>query len=121
MLPFVRRDKGGRRVFYESDFRALALVTCLKNTGMSIKDIHKFIVWCGQGDTSLKKRYEIIQRQKEIIQQKLDEFNGYMEMIDYKMWYYSTAIKAGTEAIHKKEARAKVMPVYFRPRIGRQD
>ena len=50
LLPFVERSDGGIRMFQESDFEWLALIECLKKTGMSIKDIKSFVDLCVEGD-----------------------------------------------------------------------
>lgn len=101
LLPFVERSQSGLRKFKEGDFEWLAVINCLKNTGMSIKDIKVFIDWCMEGDTTLEKRLEMFLKQKEIVQAQINELQRYMNKIDYKIWYYETAVKAGTESIHK--------------------
>ncbi len=50
LLPFVDRTEGGIRKFKEDDFEWLSIIECLKNTGMSIKDIKAFIDWCMDGE-----------------------------------------------------------------------
>ena len=42
LLPFVERSDGGIRMFKDSDMESLAMIECLKKTGMSIKDIKLF-------------------------------------------------------------------------------
>lgn len=103
LLPFVERTPSGLRSFKEGDFEWLGVINCLKNTGMSIKDIKVFIDWCMEGDTTLEKRFEMFRRQKEIVQAQIDELQKYMDKIDYKVWYYKTAVEAGTESIHSTE------------------
>lgn len=100
LLPFVERTPSGLRSFKESDFEWLAVINCLKNTGMSIKDIKMFIDWCVEGDTTLEKRLEMFKRQKELVQAQMDELQKHMDKINYKVWYYETAVKAGTESVH---------------------
>ena len=43
LLPFVERSEGGIRMFKDSDIEWLNIIECLKKTGMSIKEIKKFI------------------------------------------------------------------------------
>ena len=38
LLPFVDKKPNGTRVFKEDDFKSLGIITCLKNSGLSIKD-----------------------------------------------------------------------------------
>ena len=102
LLPFLEKDKNGNRIFRESDLEALSLISCMKETGMSIKDLKNFMQLCTKGDSSLKERLEIVKAHKLKVEEQLAKIHKHMEKIDYKIWYYSTAVEAGTEAIHKK-------------------
>jgi DNA-binding transcriptional MerR regulator len=101
LLPFVDRNSNGIREFKESDFEWLAMIECLKGTGMPIKEIGEFIGWCMEGDGTLQKRLDMFLKQKEELEIKMTELQKYMEKINYKIWYYTTAVEAGTESIHK--------------------
>lgn len=101
LLPFVERTAGGIRMFSENDLEGLAIITCLKNTGMPVKDIKIFMDWCMLGDETIRQRYEMFVNQKKKIQEQIDAMNKYMEKIDFKIWYYKTALDAGTLDVHK--------------------
>lgn len=102
LLPFVERKPNGTRVFKNEDFKWLDIITCMKSSGLSIKDIRKYIDLCQTGDSTLNERMEIFLGRKEAVQKQMKELNKVMETIDHKLWYYDTAIEAGTEEIHKK-------------------
>ena len=53
LLPFVERSEGGIRVFRDSDYEWLKIISCLKKTGMQIKDIRSFIHLCMRGDETI--------------------------------------------------------------------
>jgi DNA-binding transcriptional MerR regulator len=102
LLPFVDRTPSGIRSFKESDFEWLAVVNCLKNTGMSIKQIKVFIDYCLEGDATLEKRLDVFTNQKASVEKQIEELQTYLKKIEYKIWYYQTAVAAGTEAVHAK-------------------
>lgn len=102
LLPFVERNAQGNRDFKESDFEWLDVISCLKSSGMPIKNIKAFIDWCLQGDGTLEKRLNVFLEHKKVVEAKMEELQKHMDKINYKIWYYETAIKAGTEAIHEK-------------------
>lgn len=102
LLPFVDKKPNGTRVFKDEDFQGLAIITCMKNSGMPIKDIKKFMDFCNEGDNTLKERLKIFIERKEAVQKQIEELNKVMETINHKIWYYETAIEAGTEAVHKQ-------------------
>lgn len=111
LLPFVKRDKNGVRVFEKSDLHFLYVIFCLKNTGMSLKNIRQFIAWADAGDSSLQNRYDLFMKQKAEIERQLEQLKIYKECIEYKCQYYKEALEAGTEAIHfgKNQAEDKLV------------
>lgn len=100
LLPGIKRNKNGIRSFNDEDLQSLRIIECLKATGMSIKDIHKFIDLCAEGDNSLQERYKLFLERKSAVQKQIEELKDVEKVIDFKCWYYQTAIKAGTEKIH---------------------
>lgn len=102
LLPFVEKKPNGTRVFKDEDFGGLAIITCMKNSGLPIKDIKKYMDLCQEGDSTLQERLEIFLERKKAVEKQREELNKIMETINHKIWYYETAIKAGTEAVHKQ-------------------
>lgn len=102
LLPFVERTKSGIRYFSENDLEGLTLINCLKSTGMPIKEIKLFVDWVVEGDSTLKQRYDMFVERKESVLRQISELQKALERIDYKCWYYKTALDAGTEKIHNK-------------------
>lgn len=101
LLPFVERSGGGIRMFQDSDFEWLSLITCLKKTGLPIKEIKHFIDWCIEGDSTIDQRLALINRQREAVLQQLKQVQDTLDILDYKRWYYETAKAAGTCDIPK--------------------
>jgi DNA-binding transcriptional MerR regulator len=102
LLPFVDKKPNGTRVFKDEDFNGLAIITCMKNSGTPIKDIKRYMDLCQEGDSTLQERLDIFLERKEAVEKQMEELNKVMETINYKVWYYKTAIEAGTEAVHKQ-------------------
>ena len=101
LLPFVDKKENGIRVFKDEDFEWLAVITCMKKSGMPIKDIRRYIVLCMEGDDTLQERLEIFLHRKESVLRQMEQLNRLMETIDHKIKYYQTAVEAGTEAVVK--------------------
>lgn len=102
LLPFIERKKSGTRAFSDNDLQLLGIIECLKKTGMPIKDIKTFIDWCIQGDETLTERYTMFLERKEIVMQQMRDLQDTLDTINYKCWYYETAVQAGSEAVHKQ-------------------
>ena len=93
LLPFVERTPSGTRCFKDSDFEWLAMIQCLKNTGMSIKDIKEFVGWCMEGDETLEKRLDMFNAQRKEVEARMAEFQSYLDKLDWKIAYYENAIQ----------------------------
>lgn len=90
LLPFVQRNNSGNRIFTESDVEWLLLICCLKNTGMPLKQIKKYIQWCFAGETTLENRRKmLIEHRQEVIKQ-ISELQHNLETINYKISHYTT-------------------------------
>lgn len=105
LIPFIKRKQSGYREFTEKDIGSLKIIECLKKTGMPLKEIKQYFLWALQGDKSLNERYDMFLERKEIVEEEINELKKTLEVINFKCWYYKTAIAAGTESIH---ARVKV-------------
>lgn len=101
LLPFVERSGGGIRMFKDSDMEWLSIIECLKKTGMPIKEIKQFVDWCMEGDSTIEKRLELIDRRRDIVLAQIEQMKQTLKTLNYKHWYYETAKKAGTCDVHK--------------------
>lgn len=100
LLPFVDKKPNGTRVFKDEDFKSLGIITCLKNSGVSIKDIKRYMDLCADGDDTLQERLQIFLDRKAAVYKQMQELNQLLDTINHKISYYETAIEAGTESIH---------------------
>jgi len=99
MFPNIERSNGGIRVFSDIEIETIRIVECLKASGLSIKDIKRFLDWCQEGDASLQKRRDMFRERLEAVKRQMEELQKTMDTIKYKCWYYDTALAAGTEEV----------------------
>ena len=97
LLPMIKRNTSGIRFFTEKDLTGLRTIEYLRKSGMSIKNIKKFVDWCNVGDESLQDRYDLFLNQREIVQQQISELNETLNVINEKCTYYEEALKNGHE------------------------
>jgi len=102
LLPFVEKKQAGTRVFKEADINGLNIITCMKNSGMPIKDIKRYMDLCREGDSTLKERLEIFFQRRDDVEKQIEELGKVLETINHKIRYYETAITAGTDVIHNQ-------------------
>ena len=96
LLPFVGRSEGGIRIFTEADFGGLSIIHCLKQSGLSIKEIKQFTDMCARGDETIDERLALFQRKREDVQKQIRKLQEILEILDYKCWFYETAQQDGT-------------------------
>ncbi len=97
MFPSIQRSSGGIRVFSEKEVNTLRVIECLKATGMPLKDIKNFLDWCAEGDASLEKRRNLFYERLAEVTKQMEALQRTMNTIEYKCWYYDTALADGTE------------------------
>ncbi len=97
LLPHIQRQGAGIRRFDEQTVEALRVIECLKKSGMEIKDIRQFMVWCGEGASTYQQRLELFQRRRAEVEQELARLKKTLAMIDFKCWYYTQALATGSE------------------------
>ena len=101
LLPFVERSESGIRVFKEADYEWLAVIGCLKKTGMPLRDIKTFIDLAMQGDETIEPRLALIIKQKEAVKAHIAELEETLRTLEFKEWYYETAKENGSTAVPK--------------------
>lgn len=90
LLPFIERDSYGNRVFNDSNIEWLKFVRCLRDTGMSIKEMRHFVDLSMKGDHTVPERIGILYDHKEDLQRKLEEMAVYLTNINHKINYYES-------------------------------
>jgi DNA-binding transcriptional MerR regulator len=112
LLPFLEKTKKGTRYFKDSDLALLDVIECLKSSGMSLKDIKNFIHWTTEGDSTLQQRHDMFAERKIMVEQKLAEYQKILNKLNFKCWYYKTAIEAGTSEIHNNLIIGQSVPEF---------
>lgn len=97
LFPHLKRVNGVRQ-FSESEIETLRVIDCLKKSGLEIKDIKEYMALCSLGNTTLKQRKAIFEKQKEEVLQEMEKLQKVLSMLNYKCWYYDQAIEKNDEA-----------------------
>lgn len=93
LISGVERSSGGIRQYSDEDMEALWLVCCLKNTGMSLKEIAHFLSLTRQGDQTLRKRVEFLREHRENVMRRMAEMQKYLEKVTWKLNYFSDRLR----------------------------
>lgn len=90
LLPFVSRNRSGNRQFSDSDLNVIKLICCLKNTGMQVKDIKRYIDLVMQGQETSGQRKQIMIEHRKTVLNQIDNLKKNLNIIDLKIALYDT-------------------------------
>lgn len=110
LLKNVKKNKAGNRVFSDEDIETIRIIQYLKKSGMQLAEIKEFMNWCKEGDSTLNSRLNLFIKQKEIVMSEIERLQETLNLIKYKEWYYTQAVKDGTEQ-HIKNMPLEAMPL----------
>jgi len=89
LLPYINRSESGIRRYSEDDMEWLGLICCLKNTGMSIKQIKDFVELSVQGGKTLKQRCEMLIEHKKNVETQIEEMHQHLQKVAHKIEYFT--------------------------------
>ena len=93
LISGVERTSGGFRQYSEQDLEALSLICCLKNTGMPLQEIARFIALTRQGDHTLEERVNMLQAHRENVLSRMEEVQKYLEKVTKKLNYFTQKLE----------------------------
>jgi DNA-binding transcriptional MerR regulator len=97
ILPKIRRTDGGRRQYSEEELDWLQLVIALKDTGMSMDEIKRYVELVKQGDSTLEQRRSFLLSHKKTVEKKMNQTLSHLEKINRKMAIYDVMVRGKNE------------------------
>ena len=94
LLSGVERTQGGFRQYTDEDLERLGLICCLKNTGMSIQEIARFVQLTHEGDHTLKERVKLLREHRERVLERIAEMQKYLEKVTWKLNFFTEKLRA---------------------------
>ena len=94
LLAPVERTPGGFRQYTDEDLEALGLICCLKNTGMSLQEITRFVHLTHEGDRTLRERVDLLRAHRETVIARMNEMQKYLDKVTWKLNFFSEKLRA---------------------------
>jgi DNA-binding transcriptional MerR regulator len=88
LITAVDRTAGGRRRYRQADLGWLQLVSCLRGTGMPIREMQEFAELTRVGDATSGERRALLERHRERVLQHVGELTEQLRMVEHKIDYY---------------------------------
>ena len=103
LLSGVERTQGGFRQYTDEDLERLGLICCLKNTGMSIQEIARFVQLTHEGDHTLEERVELLRAHRERVLERMEEMQKHLDKVTWKLNFFSEKLRAYEESKTEKK------------------
>ncbi len=88
LIPGVKRNSANQRIFDDMDIEWLFISITLRNTGLSLAEVKRYITLYQQGDDTLKERYQIMQTQREQTLKEMEDLKLRLMVLDKKIEHY---------------------------------
>ena len=93
LIPRVPRNKSGIRDFNENSCRWIEFIKCMRNAGLSIEVLSKYVKLMSEGPETAKERKQLLEGQREILLKRQKDINDTIDRINYKIEIYDDIVK----------------------------
>ena len=94
LITGVERSRGGFRQYTDEDLESLGLICCLKNTGMSLQEIARFVKLTHQGEQTLRERVEMLRQHREAVISRISEMQKHLDKVTWKLNFFTEKLRA---------------------------
>ena len=95
LLPPIKRDSSGHRVFSDSDMDWIFLIRCLRDTDMPIFKIKKYVSLVMRGDNaSIHERRNMLLEHDAYIKEKIATFQNLQQLIEKKFNFFDETLSS---------------------------
>ncbi|MDF7637861.1 MerR family transcriptional regulator [Lactobacillus sp. ESL0791] len=77
-----------QRYYDEDDANWMRFLLHLKNTGMSIADLKKYVAWRAQGDTTIPQRLQLLKKTQQKFLKQISDQQYHLQILNDKIAWY---------------------------------
>ncbi len=92
LIPSVNRNESGIRDYTEADIKRIEFIKCMRNAGLPIEALTKYMNLVIQGDKTIEARKEILQDQRDLLAAHIQNLQKTLDLLDYKISVYEEAL-----------------------------
>ena len=92
LIPGVNRGKGGIRDYSEEDCRWIEFIKCMRNAGLPIDVLIKYVNLFRQGDSTIEERKNLLLEQRNELISRIEEMKKTLERLNFKIERYERSI-----------------------------
>ena len=94
LIPNVNRNKSGIRDYTDEDCKWIEFVKCMRNAGLQIEVLTKYLDLFQQGDSTHEERKALLVKQRNMLARKIEEMKETLERLNYKIENYDQRLMA---------------------------
>jgi DNA-binding transcriptional MerR regulator len=87
-LLSVARDAAGYRIYTAGDYARVVFLNRLRMTGMSIRDLQRYIALVAEGEASVPERLQMMLAHREAVRAQIQELTFALDTIEFKIAAY---------------------------------
>ena len=95
MIPEVTRNANGIRNDQERDLGWVELAICMRSAGLPVEALIEYVKLFQQGDSTFAARLQLLQEQREKLEEQKAQLQAAMDKLDYKISRYEKAVETG--------------------------
>ena len=96
LLGSVDRASSGHRRYSDQDLSWIRMVTRLRSTGMSIRDVRQYADLVRAGDGNEAERLELLRSHRDRVREELRQVAAHLDAIEFKIDLYEAKVGPGT-------------------------
>lgn len=101
LIPPVNRNKNGIRDYTEDDCQWIEFIKCMRQSGLPVEVLIKYVRLFQQGEETNQSRKEILIEQRDLISQKVEELQKTIIRLDKKIEMYEQNLIPAMEKLKK--------------------
>lgn len=96
IIPHVNRSASGIRNYNEESCGWIELAKCMRSAGVQIEPLIEYCELVQKGDTTISARRNLLEEERQKIQDKIADMQAALERLNYKISRYEEAEKIGS-------------------------
>lgn len=102
LIPRVSRNGSGIREYTEEDCRWIEFIKCMRNAGVQIDALVKYVELFQEGDATIEARKQILIEQRDQLIARIEEMKKALERLNAKIESYETKIIPAEKRLREK-------------------
>ncbi len=89
----IKKNESGMREYSKEDLDRIGFVKCMRNAGLSIAVLKKYIQLYDEGEHTKEARIKLLEKERVALKGKIDCMKEAYQKLEYKIDYYKRGEK----------------------------